>query len=486
MSDNTLEVGQVRVGWLYPGKVEERAGIPATLVRDKNRIRALVPVKKYSNESPESWWGTEGAIIIDGAEREDRYCTVPKNMYFIDDIGRVLLVGCKSIGGNNKIIFSSTSLGGILKKVTVEVAVFSTNISGTESFNGYKTEIEGMAEWLNFGALKVIPKFYEDEKFLRVQSVDTSVKSAGEILINDSMKFESGFTVNRNNQMTELSHKVSDTFETYSKKPVPFDEGLKTHDAIRDLLMISSWSSHQFTSIYVSHNSEKSVTGGKKWLKVISNRWGPAESVETKEKDFIFIYQDIEESGVRLWLDIRNNYSRALDPILSTIRLDCGTIENELFALCAGVEALGRYIARDYPEKSFEDGGRAYLQDALQNIINQISEGILPYVRKDGEDVNGKVLHNLPDWADKINNAYNSVKHSGGEEMNYDAIFEAIDMLKIIIVSWIGVRLGVKPEVLRDRLTRKNREFRKYLLPLDDAGYVIEEQEPEQGSEPAE
>lgn len=486
MSDNNLEIGQVRVGWLYPGKVEEGAGIPATLVRDKNRIRVLVPVKKYSNESPESWWGTEGAIIVDGTERDDRYCTVPKNMYFIDDIGRVLLVGCKSIGGNNKIIFPSSSLGGILKKVTVGVAIFSTNISGTESFNGYKTEIEGMAEWLNFGALKVIPKFYENEKFLRVQSVDTSVKSAGEILINDSMKFKSGFTVNRNDHMTELNHKVSDTFETYSKEPVPFDEGLKTHDAIRDLLMISSWSSHQFTSIYVSHNNDKSVTGDDKWLKVISTRWGPAEIIETKEKDFIFTYKDIKESGVRLWLDIRNNYSRALDPILSTIRLDCGTIENELFNLCAGVEALGRYIAVYFPEESFTDKGRAYLKGAMQNIINQISEGILPYVRKDEEDVNGKVLHNLPDWADKINNAYNSVKHSGGEEMNYDAVFEAIDMLKIIIVSWIGVRLGVEPEVLRNRLTRKNHELRKYLPPLDDAGYVIEEQEPEQGSEPTE
>lgn len=486
MSDNTLEIGQVRVGWLYPGEVKEGAGVPATLVRDKHRIRALVPVKKYSNESPESWWGTEGARIVDGTERDDRYCAVPKNMYFIDDIGRVLLVGCKSIGGNNNIIMSSSSLGGILKKVSVEAAVFSTNISGAESFNGYKTEIEGMAEWLNFGALKVIPKFYENEKFLRVQSVDTSVESAGEILINDSMKFKSGFTINRNSQMTELNHKVSDTFETRSIKSVPFDDGLKTHDAIRDLLMISSWSSHQFTSIYVSHNNDKSITGDEKWLKVISTRWGPAEIIETKEKDFIFMYQDIKESGVRLWLDIRNNYSRALDPILSTIRLDCGTIENELFNLCAGVEALGRYIAADFPEESFTDKGRAYLKGAMQNIINQISEGILPYVRKDEEDVNGKVLHNLPDWADKINNAYNSVKHSGGEEMNYDAVFEAIDMLKIIIVSWIGVRLGVNPEVLRNRLTRKNHEFRKYLLPLDDAGYVIEEQQPEQGSDPAE
>lgn len=98
----------------------------------------------------------------------------------------------------------------------------------------------------------------------------------------------------------------------------------------------------------------------------------------------------------------------------------------------------------------------------------------------------GKCCITIPEWPDKINNAYNSVKHYGGEEINYDAVFEAIDMLKIIIVSWIGARLGVEPGLLRNRLIGKNYEFEKYLPPLDDAGYVIEERGPEQEPEPAE
>ena len=47
MSDNTLEIGQVRVGWLYPGEVKEGAGIPATLVRDKNRVQALISTGSF-------------------------------------------------------------------------------------------------------------------------------------------------------------------------------------------------------------------------------------------------------------------------------------------------------------------------------------------------------------------------------------------------------------------------------------------------------
>ena len=103
----------------------------------------------------------------------------------------------------------------------------------------------------------------------------------------------------------------------------------------------------------------------------------------------------------------------------------------------------------------------------------------MPYVKKFENSRDGKVVKSLPDWADKINASYNSVKHYGDEEIDYDSIFESIDLLRIVIVSWVGTRLGAKPEILRDSLIDTNYEFRKYLPPLDDAGYVIEEQEPE-------
>lgn len=145
-------------------------------------------------------------------------------------------------------------------------------------------------------------------------------------------------------------------------------------------------------------------------------------------------------------------------------------------------------IYQESPGKSLggSKNGKIYLHNALQNIINQIPKGVLPYVKKFENSRNGKVVNSLPEWADKINNSYNSVKHYGDEEINYENIFESIDLLRIIIVSWVGTQLGAKPEILRDSLINKNYEFRKYLPPLDDAGYVIEEQELEQESDPAE
>ena len=475
MSDNTLEIGQVRVGWLYPGEVKEGAGIPATLVRDKNRVQALIPVEGWRSSNPAARWGTEGIVFDDDPERTEYQYEVPGNMYFIDNHGMVLLIGCRDSGFKKKFISVFQSLGGILQKISVEAAVFSSRAYNTNSFNGYRTEIENLSQWFQMNTIKTRPVCEEVDGAYRVKSVETKASSAGEILIDESrgLKFKSDFTVVPNSSSTKVVYESHDVLESYRDETIPFIKGMKEHDAIRDLLMISSWSVHKFVSIAVSRDNDRGDFDAIAWRNVISERWETTKNIDIENKKFIFTYNDIESDGVRKWLEISEKYPRALNPILSTIRWDSGTVENELFTLCAGVEALGRYIARDYPEKSFEDGGRAYLQDALQNIINQIPKGILPYVKKGEGDREGKVVYFLPEWADKINNSYNSVKHYGDEEINYDDVLESIEMLKIIIISWVGTQLGAKPKTLRNRLI-KQRRYEKYLPNLTRGGYKKE------------
>lgn len=490
MSDNTLEIGQVRVGWLYPGEVKEGAGIPATLVREGHRVQALIPVEGWRSSNPAARWGTEGIVFDDDPERTEYQYEVPGNMYFIDNHGMVLLIGCRDSGFKKKFISVFQSLGGILQKISVEAAVFSSRAYNTNSFNGYRTEIENLSQWFQMNTIKTRPVCEEVDGAYRVKSVETRASSAGEIIIDESrgLKFKSDFTVVPNSSSTKVVYESHDVLESYRDETIPFIKGMKEHDAIRDLLMISSWSVHQFVSIAVSRDNDRGDLGAIAWRNVISERWETTKNIDIDNKDFIFTYNDIETDGVRKWLEISEKYPRALNPILTTIRWDTGTVENELFNLCSGVEALGRYIYQESPDKSLggSKNGKIYLHNALQNIINQIPKGVLPYVKKFENSRNGKVVNSLPEWADKINNSYNSVKHYGDEEINYENIFESIDLLRIIIVSWVGTQLGAKPKILRDSLINKNYEYRKYLLPLDDAGYVIEEQELEQESDPAE
>lgn len=475
MSDNTLEIGQVRVGWLYPEDVEEGKGIPATLVREGHRVHVLIPVEGRRSSNPAARWGTEGIVFDDDLARTEYQYEVPENMYFIDNLGMVLLIECRSSGFKEKFISVFQNLGGILHKISVGAAVFSSRAYKTNSFNGYRTEIENLSQWFQMNTIKTRPVYEEVDGLLRVKSVETKASSAGEILINESsgLKFKSNFTVVSNSSLTKVIYESHDVLESYRDESIPFIEGMKEHNAIRDLLMISSWSVHRFVSIAVSRDNDRGDFGAIAWRNVVSERWETTKDIDVDNKEFVFTYKDIESVGVRKWLEISEKYPRALNPILSTVRSNNGTVENELFNLCLGVEALGRYIARDYPEKSFEDGGRAYLQDALQNIINQIPKGILPYVKKGEGGREGKAVYLLPEWADKINNSYNSVKHYGDEEINYKNIFESIDLLRIIIVSWVGTQLGAKPKTLRNRLI-KQRRYEKYLPNLTRGGYKKE------------
>lgn len=472
MSDNTLEIGQVRVGWLYPGEVEEGKGIPATLVRDGHRVQALISVESRYSSSPAARWGTEGMFYSDDPDRTKYQYNVPNNMYFIDDRGPVLLADCRISGGRERMF----SLGGVLQKVSVGAAIFSSRAYNTNSFNGYRTEIENLSQWFEMSTIKTLPEYEEVNGSYRVKSVETKAVSADEILIDDSrgLKFKSNFTVVPNSSSTKVIYESHDFLESYRDEIIPFIEGMKEHDAIRDLLMISSWSVHKFVLIAVSRDNDKGDSEDIAWRNVISERWETTKNIDVDNKEFIFTYNDIEPDGVRKWLEISEKYPRALNPILSTIRWESGTVENELFNLCSGVEALGRYIARDDPEKSFEDGGRAYLQDALQNIINQIPKGILPYVKKGEGGREGKVVYFLPEWADKINNSYNSVKHYGDEEINYDDVLESIEKLKIIIISWVGVQLGANTTTLRNRLISKQHRYEKHLPALTRGGYKKE------------
>lgn len=464
MPENYLREGQVRVGWLYPGEVEKERGIPATLVRKNKRIQLFVQVKSYQDSSPAARWGMRDIQFSDDPQRKKYQYDVPENIYFIDDIGRILLIGCKSSGSRDSTISAFAGYGGILKKISVDTAVFSTRVYNTDAFNGYKTEIENLSQWLQMNTLSLESEFYEDGLGQNVKSVSTKASSDEEISVDDSigLKFRSGFNVKHNNLLTQITYESTDSLETYHQECISFNEAMKNHNAIRDLLTISSWSNHKFTSISVSHDKEMN-----KWVEAISVSWETVETIDVEGKEFLFAYQDIKESGVWRWLEIHDQYSRAINPILSTIRWNDSPIENTLFNLCAGAEALGRYIAHDFPDKSFKSSGRAYLQGALQNIINQIPKGILPYVKSGEGNRGGKVVNNLPDWKEKINNSYNSVKHYGGQEIDYDEVFEAIDLLKIILLSWIGTQLGVPAHVLKERLKR----YKRYLPELTRNGY---------------
>ena len=204
MSEKYLKEGQVRVGWLYPGKVDKEEGIPATLVRKNKRIQLFVQVKSHQDSSPAARWGTRNIIYFSDDPQYEKY---------------------QSYGFRDSIISAFEGCGGILKKISVDTAVFLTRVYNTDAFNGYKTEIENLSQWLQMNTLSLEPEFYEDGLGQYVKSVSTKASSDEEISVDDSigLKFKSGFKVKSNKLSTQIIYKSSDSVETYYETSISFN-----------------------------------------------------------------------------------------------------------------------------------------------------------------------------------------------------------------------------------------------------------------------
>ena len=98
--------------------------------------------------------GTEEIGFGDDPERTEYQYDVPENMYFIDNHGMVLLIGCRASGFKENLILALRSLGGILQKISVGAAVFSYHANDMNSFNGYRTEIENLSQWFQMNTIK--------------------------------------------------------------------------------------------------------------------------------------------------------------------------------------------------------------------------------------------------------------------------------------------------------------------------------------------
>ena len=111
-------------------------------MREGHRVHVLIPVEGRRSSNPAARWGTEEIVFDDDLARTEYQYEVPENMYFIDNLGMVLLIECRSSGFKEKFISVFQNLGGILHKISVGAAVFSSRAYKTNSFNGYRTEIE--------------------------------------------------------------------------------------------------------------------------------------------------------------------------------------------------------------------------------------------------------------------------------------------------------------------------------------------------------
>ena len=215
---------------------------------------------------------------------------------------------------------------------------------------------------------------------------------------------------------------------------------LSDHRAIRDLLLLSSWSTQELTPRGVLRlepdpQEDGSLSQAGSWRKV-----EPASADGARdEKAFprhLVEFDDLGPEGLSRWINIRTQFSRAIDPVVSSKLFRHPTIEVDLFLVAMGLEALGYLLALE-AGKDERNANNLRFSQRLILVADGLGEAI-PF------DIN--------DWAEGTSKAYNSVKHANRAPVDIGQLVLRWNQSVAVFRAWTALRLGVSAETIARRL----------------------------------
>ncbi len=186
--------------------------------------------------------------------------------------------------------------------------------------------------------------------------------------------------------------------ETKESRAVEWDRHLQVARALRDLLVMSGW--HDETTqcsrcitltTLRSTQTADCCPGGESWHRVTRPRQ-PAQLNATH----LITYGDLGVEDFASGFGLRDRFQRAVDPIVSSIRLRNVTAVTLLAQTGPGVEALGYelFLRDGMSKRKAKDVSLAH---RLERILKDVAD-VLPF---DG-----------PEWARHLAETYNGIKHA--------------------------------------------------------------------------
>jgi hypothetical protein len=147
-------------------------------------------------------------------------------------------------------------------------------------------------------------------------------------------------------------------------------------------------------------------------------------------------YQDLESDGIARWIGLRNEFARALDPVITSMGL--AATPNTLLAHTGpGLEALG-YLLLLRDGASQKRAAGATLRERLERVLVDVG-GTLPF---DGTA-----------WASKTVETYNGLKHANRQAPEEVDVVNAWRECVLAVRAWVALELGVSAEQVTARLS---------------------------------
>ena len=425
---NALGDGETRIGHVFDG----RPGTPEALGQLERRDGAVtLSVFWESPLSAPARWFMRGVQIQDDPDRTKFDYAVPRLLSFGDERGSVNLVGCRSVGMNGQL--AGPGRGRITARYVVMERIPTD--ATYETIQGLRTTVSGLREWLGVESIRTTDKTRDAAGRMETIAFKLDSPAALEVPGVDGLTLVPRWTTAQPDpdvvEMREHLH-----VETWHDDARPWSVHLSVHRGLRDLLAVSRWRREELTEASARADSDRTAE---------DRAWSPTviggvlnEAPPPTRQEHLIQFTDVGVDGVRDWLRLREDYQRAVDPLVSSLYNADAAIESKVSQAGIGLEALGFLLAHKIDGKTEKQADRLNYVQRFERIGKSMAD-VLPFA---------------PDvWATDFAGAYNSVKHAN--RALPDSVHLANRWREAVLVfrAWVALELGVDRTLLRDRIS---------------------------------
>lgn len=431
---NELAKGTRRTGDLfdaYPDTPE----VKVTLERSDAGIG--VTIAWSTPEVPYADWFLRDGGYISGTEPHTSL-PVPKRVLFHDSHGSALLIRCWARG------YHANAFGPGSGTLWAKAAVIGVERDlEFERPHGLQSEISGLRQWLGVTSWNEELDRHSPPG-IALHSVNRPPIEIG-VYAGATLRFNPHweYTPQRSSDQRVLLDVVYCT--THSPVALEWDAHLDVHNAVRDLLVLSRWRDESCVPVSAMRTDDPLVTldgksHGTQWRKVVVSADARTPPPDNWPRHLIK-YDDLGPEGVSRWIVLREDFARALDPVLSSIGLRDAPPHTLLAHTGPGLEALGYLLfLRDGVS---EDSARtSSLRKRFDRILLDAGDS-LPF-RGDA-------------WAERTVAAYNGLKHANRRMPDELDVIQAWAESVMVSRAWVALELGVPKEVVRARLEQDDQ-----------------------------
>jgi len=428
---NELLVGTRRIGDFYD-TYKDTPEVKVTLERSEAGISVSVawshPQVPYA-----AWFMSDSTLLLATDPRPGRK-PVPKRVLFHDSHGVVLLIRCWARGYH-------ANIGGP-GSGTLGARAAIMGVDEDREFDrphGLQTEVSGLREWLGVTSWQ--------ERFDTVDGTSRfSLSSRGVETIDVgkhngiTLDFRPGWGTGAEPEPDRRVLLDLLRCTTRSVEPTDWDAHMQLHRAIRDLLVISRWRNESCVPVRALRKDDPMTTldgksHGEQWRTVVVPN-DDREPAPKKYRPHLLHFEDLGPEGLGNWIALRNEFARALDPVITSIDLRNTTPSTRLAHTAPGVEALG-YLLMIRDGIEVKRASRATLRARFERILADIGE-CLPFA--------GSA------WADKAVATYNALKHANRDLPDDVDVMNSWADSVMVVRAWVALELGIPADVVRSRL----------------------------------